>query len=126
METRFTAVMPVLRIFDVDKAREFYLDFLGCTLDFEHRFDDNAPWFLQVTLDGIAFGLTEHFGSGSPGSHIKVATTGLAAYQAALIAKNYRHARPGLEQQPWGETTMTITDPFYNQIMFAEPTTSTA
>lgn len=122
MTVQFTGVMPILRIFDIDKAREFYLDFLGFTVDFEHRFDDNAPWYLQVTMGGISLGLSEHFGGSSPGSRIKVATTGLAAYQAGLIAKNYRYARPGLEQQPWGETTMTIADPFYNHIEFAEPT----
>ncbi|MET0219064.1 MAG: glyoxalase superfamily protein [Tardiphaga sp.] len=122
MDTRFTAITPILRIFDVNKAREFYLDFLGFTLDFEHRFDDNAPWYLQVRLDGITLGLSEHFGGGSPGAHFTVATSGLAAYQAALIAKDYRHARPGLVQQPWGETTMTIADPFYNHIIFSEPT----
>lgn len=34
--------IPVLRIFDEAKAREFYLDWLGCTLDFKHRFEPAA------------------------------------------------------------------------------------
>ena len=34
---------PVLRIFDVAKARAFYLDYLGFSVDFEHRFEDALP-----------------------------------------------------------------------------------
>ena len=40
--------IPILRIFDVGKAREFYLGFLGFTVDWEHRFDDRAPLYMQV------------------------------------------------------------------------------
>jgi hypothetical protein len=29
----FDETIPILRIFPVDKAKEFYLDFLGFTLD---------------------------------------------------------------------------------------------
>jgi catechol 2,3-dioxygenase-like lactoylglutathione lyase family enzyme len=30
---------PILRIFDEAKAREFYVDFLGFKVDWEHRFE---------------------------------------------------------------------------------------
>ena len=39
------AATPILRIFDEAKAREFYLDFLGFRLDWQHRFDDHAPLY---------------------------------------------------------------------------------
>ena len=35
---KFGAETPILRIFDIAKAREFYLDFLGFAVDWEHRF----------------------------------------------------------------------------------------
>ena len=35
-EPTFRAI-PVLRIFDLAKAKEFYLDFLGFRLEWEHR-----------------------------------------------------------------------------------------
>jgi len=41
--------IPILRIFSVEKAKEFYLDFLGFTLDWEHRFGDNFPLYAQVS-----------------------------------------------------------------------------
>ena len=34
--------IPILRMFDVAKAREFYVEYLGFTVDFEHRFNENA------------------------------------------------------------------------------------
>ena len=39
----FLEITPILRIFDIAKADEFYLGFLGFSLDWEHRFDDDAP-----------------------------------------------------------------------------------
>jgi hypothetical protein len=34
---------PILRIFDEEKAKEFYLKFLEFKLDWEHRFEDDLP-----------------------------------------------------------------------------------
>ena len=121
MVTQFTRLTLIFRIFDVGKAKEFYLDFLGFTLDWQHSFEYDLPGFMQVSLGPVAIYLSEHHGDGSPGAKIVIATVGLVEYHAAIIAKNYRHARPGLEKQPWGETTMTIADPFYNHITFSEP-----
>jgi catechol 2,3-dioxygenase-like lactoylglutathione lyase family enzyme len=43
MEVGFTRVVPILRIFDIEKARQFYVDYLGFTVDWEHRFSEEAP-----------------------------------------------------------------------------------
>ena len=60
-------VVPILRMFDIAKAREFYVDFLGFTWDWEHRFDDNAPLYAQISRAGIVIHLSEHHGDGAPG-----------------------------------------------------------
>jgi hypothetical protein len=39
----FRRMVPILRIFSVEKAREFYADFLGFSVDWEHRFDPKSP-----------------------------------------------------------------------------------
>jgi hypothetical protein len=46
-------VIPVLRIFSVEKAREYYLDYAGFHLDWEHRDGPNAPLYMQVFRDGL-------------------------------------------------------------------------
>lgn len=126
MPIAFSRVIPILRMFDVRKAREFYLDYLGFTVDFEHRFEPELPLFMGISRGGIRLYLSEHHGDGSPGVHIHVETTGLAEYHAELAAKGYNYMRPGLENQPWGATTMTVYDPFSNHITFSEPTEASA
>lgn len=61
-------VIPILRIFDVAKAREFYVDYLGFSVDFEHRFHDNAPLYMGISRDGLVLHLSEHHGDPSTGS----------------------------------------------------------
>jgi len=120
MTTRFTRTIPTLRIFDSTKAREFYVGFLGFKVDFEHRFEPDLPLFMQVSMGDVVLYLSEHHGDCSPGAKIVIETTDLAAYHADLLARQYGYARPGLVDQPWGATSMTIADPFFNRIEFSE------
>jgi hypothetical protein len=114
-------VVPVLRIFDEAKAREFWLGFMGFSLDWEHRFDGNAPLYMQVTRGAVTLHLSEHHGDGTPGSSVIVRMRGLDAFNAELLAKQYKYNRPGIEERPWGMRDMTVTDPFQNRICFSEP-----
>ena len=117
---------PILRIFDETKAREFYVDFLGFKVDWEHRFDDSLPLYLQVSKDACRLHLSAHHGDCCPGAAVRIQTQGLANFQAELAAKNYRYARPSLEQKPWGTREMSIADPFGNRLTFAEPSAPSA
>lgn len=117
----FDQVIPILRIFDEAKAREFYVGYLGFTIDFEHRFEPNAPLYMQVSRDGLTFHLSEHYGDGTPGSAVFVRMKGLREFHAELTAKNYKYYRPGIEDQGFGFDLMTIRDPFGNAIRFTEP-----
>jgi hypothetical protein len=112
--------IPILRSFDAQKAREFYLGFLGFGVDWEHRFEPGMPLYMQVSRAGILFHLSEHHGDGSPGANVRVEVTGLAEFHAELTAKHYRNMRPGLERPEWGGTEMTVIDPVNNHITFAE------
>lgn len=60
-------VIPLLRIFDRKKAEEFYIQWLGFSVDWEHRFEDDLPLYIQVSKAGITLHLTEHHGDCSPG-----------------------------------------------------------
>ena len=50
-----TKVVPVLRIFDYAKTIEFYVDWLGFTIDWEHCFGDNSPLYMQVSKGASRF-----------------------------------------------------------------------
>jgi uncharacterized glyoxalase superfamily protein PhnB len=118
MDVRQT--VPILRIFDAAKAREFYLDYLGFTADWEHRFEEGLPLYMQVSRAGCVLHLSEHHGDGSPGAAVLVRLTGLEQLHEELKRKNYRYQRPGIEIAPWNAKLMQLTDPFGNRLRFNE------
>ncbi len=111
--------IPIIRIFEVAKAKEFYLGFLGFNLDWEHRFNDNAPLYAQVSRAGLKLHLSEHHGDASPGSRTFVPMRGIEALHKELRGKAYTYNGPGIDETPWGRD-LTVTDPFSNRITFTE------
>ena len=78
-------VIPILRIFDEAKALEFYVDFLGFKVDWQHRFEANFPLYLQVSLGECALHLSEHHGDASPGAAVGAASMRGAAEVGASM-----------------------------------------
>jgi catechol 2,3-dioxygenase-like lactoylglutathione lyase family enzyme len=115
----FKAAIPIIRSFDEAKAREFYCDFLGFAVDWEHRFHPGAPLYMQLSRGDLLVHLSEHHGDASPGSTSFCRMHGIEAFHGELIAKNYRNNRPGLEKADWG-LEVTVNDPFGNRIRFCE------
>lgn len=111
--------VPILRIFSVEKAREFYLDFLGFTLDWEHRFSEDLPLYMQITRSGLRLHLSEHHGDSTPGSAVFIPTEDIDALHRELTTKQYRYTRPGVDTLDWGKE-MNITDPFGNRLRFCQ------
>jgi catechol 2,3-dioxygenase-like lactoylglutathione lyase family enzyme len=124
MALRVVQAVPILRIFDVAKAKEFYVDFLGFSIDWEHRFEPDLPLYMQVSLGGLVLHLSEHHGDASPGSTVFVRVKGLAEYHAGLLAKRYRYLRPGIERGTDGSLCVEVLDPFGNRLRFDESATS--
>lgn len=109
---------PILRIFDESKAREFYLDYLGFDIVFEHRFEPGMPLYMGVARDGCVLHLSEHHGDATPGAAMRIEVGDIDALQAELAARPYRHARAQIESMPWGTRDMSVTDPFGNRLTF--------
>jgi hypothetical protein len=121
MPIEFGQLVPILRILDIAKADEFYLGFLGFKIDWDHRFDDNAPLYRQISRGDLVLHLSEHHGDGCPGTRVNVRVNGVAELQKELGEKNYRYMRPGLDKTPWGTLRTGVIDPFGNHIGFWEP-----
>ena len=112
------APTPILRIFDVAKAREFYLEYLGFVLRWEHRFAEDFPLYMEIARGGCVLHLSEHHGDGSPGSTIRVEVEGIEDFHRELLARHYRYAKPGLSETSWGTREFSLADPFGNNIRF--------
>lgn len=115
---RFGRTTPILRIFDEAKAREFYVDFLGFRIDWEHRFEPGTPLYMQVSKDECLLHLSEHYGDSTPGAAVRIETSDIDAFHRELIDKRYKYARPGIQDQPWGSREVSVKDPFGNRLTF--------
>ncbi len=111
--------VPIIRIFDVAKAREFYLGFLGFAMDWEHRYGENFPLYMQVSRSGVRLHLSEHAGDATPGGNMCLYMRGIRALHAELQAQDYRYMKPGLRDHG-DRLELEVTDPFNNRIRFME------
>jgi len=114
------ATIPILRMFDVAKTREFYVQYLGFTLEFEHRYYDGAPLFMAVKRDRVMLFLSEHHGDGNPGAHVLLEMTGVDELHRELSEKKYAYMNPGIQTQEWGRREVCVIDPAGNYVIFSE------
>ncbi|GAB3906227.1 glyoxalase superfamily protein [Mucilaginibacter boryungensis] len=117
-----TKAIPVFRVFDYKKTIEFYVDWLGFTINWEHK-PEGSPFYMQVSIRGVAIDLSEHHGECSPGAKVILNDfEGLTAYHKLISEKDFKYMNPGLERTEWDIETITTTviDPFMNQIIFTE------
>ena len=119
-EIRFLGAIPIIRMFDVAKAVEFYVDFLGFQEDWRGEIFAGAPLYMQLSRGDLKLHLSEHHGDAAPGGTTVVKTRGLAAFHAELQAKAYKYNKPGLDKAPYGAMVMYTIDPFGNRLRFEE------
>ncbi len=120
MPITFLKTIPILRIFDVPKTKEFYVDFLGFTFDWEHHFDERSPAYIQVSRGDLVLHLSEHHGDCCPGSTVFVWMTGVEEFHREITGKGYGYLRPGIETTFYGARAVQVIDPFGNRIRFNE------
>lgn len=114
---RFEQPTSILRMFDIDKAREFYVGYLGFEVKWEHRFDDNSPLYMEIARSGCVIHLSEHYGDATPVSALRIAVSDAAAYHRELQAKQYKYYNPGYDP---ANREFCLQDPFGNRLIFFE------
>ncbi|MFI7705348.1 glyoxalase superfamily protein [Nonomuraea sp. NPDC049480] len=123
--------IPVLRVFSEEAAKEFYVDFLGFTLDFGGPAGGpGTPFYGQVSRAGATLHLTEQPYQAGPGSTVDIWLAGLDDLRQELVTyvqvKNYRLWGPAIwvpaiEEAPWDARLLVLTDPFGNHLRLSEP-----
>jgi catechol 2,3-dioxygenase-like lactoylglutathione lyase family enzyme len=112
--------VPVFRIFDAAMAKNFYVDWLGFKIDWEHQFDATAPRYFQISRGAAVLHLSEHFGDCCPGAKTLIDVDDIAGLHQEVHSRPNPNMRPGLETEDWGAKTMTVIDPFGNRLVFSQ------
>jgi uncharacterized glyoxalase superfamily protein PhnB len=120
MTIQFKQTIPILRILDLEKAKDFYCGFLGFQVAWVHHFSEDSPAYLEVSRDGMTLHLSEHHGDCCPGSTVFAWMTGIDAFYEEIMAKGYQFNRPGLETTFYDAKCVEVIDPFGNRIRFNE------
>lgn len=81
------APIPILRSFSEAEAKAFYVDYLGFTVTFEHRFDAAAPLYFEVLRGNCRLHISEHHGDAAPGQALRIGIDDADAFHAEIIAR---------------------------------------
>lgn len=117
----FSPGVPVLRVMSVAQALPFYLDYLGFSLDWEHRFEPGLPVYAQVSRSSAVLHLSEHHGDGSPNGVVWIPVRDVVALHKELAARPNAPVRPGIDLDAPGGPTLRVLDPYGNILRFAQP-----
>lgn len=119
---KFTRKCPIFRMLDEEKARAFYVDYLGFTIKFEHRFADHMPLYIGLELGNFELHLSEHKGDGIPDNVVFLEMdSGLGDFRNSLLEKETEFKTPEIQDSGFGTNSLFIRDPFNNRLRFNEP-----
>jgi catechol 2,3-dioxygenase-like lactoylglutathione lyase family enzyme len=111
-------VIPQLRSTDSERSLRFYVDGLGFSVDWEHRFEPGLPLFVQLTRQGQTIFLTEHTGDCEPGGAVYFVVPDAGSLLSAFEQRGITATHP-LGRTPWGTDEFLLTDPDGNRLRFA-------
>jgi len=121
--------IPVLRIFSVEAAVQFYVDFLGFELDFGGPAGGpGTEYYGQISRAATTLQLTEVGYDPGPGATVLIWLDGVEQLREELNERRQQVRvwgpavwAPELEAAPWGARVLTLADPFGNHLHFNEP-----
>lgn len=112
--------VPVLRIQDEALAKEFYVEYLGFCVEWEHRFEAELPLYMRIRRGETLLDLSEHHGDGTPGTVVWIPIGNAEAFHADISSRPHRRLRPGIDRGAPGGPTVAVTDPFGNTLRLCE------
>lgn len=119
MENYLFKGVPTFRITDYKKAMEFYVEFLGFSIDWEHKFGDNEPIYMQISKNGLVLHLSENKRF-KTGVIIFVETKGIELFHSSISKNKSKYLVPNILITNWNTKQLEIEDPFGNLLRFNE------
>lgn len=114
--------IPVLRMYDVEATKRFYVDYLGFRLDWQDG-EGDRPVYMRVSRGPVTLELSSHSGDGTPGTAVVIWVDDVAGLHRELHSKSYPFMNPGIDPRGIGRE-VTVIDPASNEIRFFEPATT--
>ncbi len=111
--------VPTFRITNYKKAIEFYIDLLGFSIDWEHRFGKTEPVYMQISKNGLVLHLSENKRY-KTGVIIFVETKGIEKFHDSILNRKSKNQIPDILTTNWKTKQMEIEDPFGNLLRFNE------
>jgi catechol 2,3-dioxygenase-like lactoylglutathione lyase family enzyme len=111
--------IPTFGVRDYDTAIDFYIDFLGFRIDWEHRFEPNGPIYMQISKNGLVLHLSESKRF-EKNVIAFVETKNISGFHKELQERNPTRRIPDIEQTKWKTLQLEIEDPFGNLLRFNE------
>jgi uncharacterized glyoxalase superfamily protein PhnB len=120
MEGLIERSIPVLKIDDYERAKAFYIDWLGFETLFEWRHEPGLPVYMGIKRGNLVLHLTEHTGDvkGYGGAVNQIEN--VHAFYEELRSKN-SSIEDAPKSMPWGSTVFSLFDPFGNRLTFTTP-----
>ncbi len=109
-------VIPTFRITDYEKSKSFYVDGLGFSIDWEHRFEPDFPVYMQITRDGLSLSLSEHTGDCQAGGLVNLYVESVDEWYKDLQSRGVSVKERPNESLQKGLRNMTVVDPDGNKI----------
>ena len=114
------SAVPILRRYDVAATIRFYVDYLGCSLDWQAG-DGDRPEYLQASRGGMTLHLSSHHHDGTPGTAVLVEVSNIDGLHAELHQRAYPFLNPGIGPGPGNVREMQLIDPASNRIRSTNP-----
>lgn len=111
--------IPTFRITDYEKAIEFYIDLLGFKIDWEHKFGEREPIYMQISKNGLVLHLSENVRFKN-GVIIFVETKGIEQFRNNILNTKNENLIPDILTTNWNTKQLEIEDPFGNLLRFNE------
>ena len=111
--------IPTFRITDYTKAIQFYIDFLGFKIDWEHQFGESEPIYMQISNNGLILHLSENKRF-KTGVIIFVEANGSEKLRESIVIRKTEYQTPEIITTNWKTRQLEIEDPFGNLMRFNE------
>ena len=121
MAEEWSTWVPILRVKDAHISARFYQEAMGFKVDWEHRFADDFPLYMQISRSPLVLHLSEHQGGGTSAAEFFVRVPDVDAVYEAMLQSGIAPATEPTDQE-YGIRDFCVEDPDGHRVTLGTPT----